>query len=80
MPDMKAGHYAIKIVKKDLALIIFLNDGKSPNIKNVTRPWLVFDIDDKGKSITTKVVSERELHQTREIAGNSPFIPRLKPL
>lgn len=68
--------YAIEIKKADLALITLLNDGVAPEIKRDT--YLVFEITEDAREITTNIVTKREFDQTYEIGARSPFVVRLK--
>lgn len=69
--------YALRIRKSDLALLTLLNGGVVP-VGTTKTSYLVFEVDEDGSAITSKVVTERELGLEYELGANSPFVLRLK--
>lgn len=67
--------YALKIRKTDLALITLLNDGVAPPLTPKT--YLVFQVASNGKTVWTKILTERELY-VYEISNLSPLLLALK--
>jgi hypothetical protein len=68
--------YAIKIRKAELGLIKLLNNGGPVKIEK-KRTYFVVDISDNGASVSTDILTERELLQTY-VLGSCPFILSLK--
>jgi len=69
--------YALKVRKSDLELITLLNNGYTPEVKK-TETYFIFEIEDGGKTIRTKVVTKREMLQNYDIYKTSPLLLRLK--
>lgn len=72
----KPESYAVQIRKSNLALITLLNDGVEPAIEK-QKTYYVFTIDGPH-DVTSTIVTERELMNTREIGANSPLFLKLK--
>ena len=68
--------YAIEIKKSQLPLLTFLNDGKPPQIKKDT--WLIFKVSEDGSSITTQIITRREMAEIYDPTGRQPFLVKLK--
>lgn len=73
--------YALRIRKSDIGLITMLNDGHVPPPSTFKREtYLLFEIDDTGKHVTTQFASKRPLFETHDINMRGPHLLSLKKL
>lgn len=70
------GIYALEIKKADLPLLKLLNDGFNPELLK-REHYLVFEIEENGKEITTTIMSKREMLALYDIPARNPFLTRL---
>jgi hypothetical protein len=74
--------YALQVRKKDIGFITMLNDGHvpPPSVMDSKNTYIIFEIDDEGKNVTTQFATKREMFQAYDLYARSPQLLHLKKL
>ena len=73
--------YALRVRRPDIGLLTMLNDGHVPPPETLKKEsYLIFEIDESGRNVTSEIMTKREMFQTHDLYARSPQLLHLKKL